>query len=372
MEGVTDSDTGTTARSHLGRRRVGQGFLVLAVLGTLAMSFVPAPYVIESPGPVYNTLGTADGADGTPVPLITIDGATTYPTDGELSMLTVWASGSPGDSPSWLNVISGWFRPDVAVIPMEVLYPSGTSRGDSEKAGQVQMDTSKQEAIAAALGQLGIAYTSKIQVAEATAGYPAAELLEAGDIIESADGVPVDDVSGLRELIKNVGVGNSINLVVTRGTETLTIAAPVVVSKQDNETPVIGILCGGIYDFPFTVDIQISDVGGPSAGMMFALGIIDTLTPGSMTGGENIAGTGEITASGEVGAIGGVVQKAYGARASGADWMLVPAPNCDDLVGHIPDGLREIPVTTLSDAVDAVTTIASGTDLESLPSCQAP
>ncbi|MEY4312841.1 MAG: hypothetical protein RLZZ319_350, partial [Actinomycetota bacterium] len=226
MEGVTDSDTATTARPHPSRRRVGLGFLALALLGTLALSLVPAPYVIESPGPVYNTLGSAADADGTQVPLITVEGATTYPTDGELSMLTVWASGSPGDSPTWLNVISGWFRPDVAVIPMEALYPSGTSRGDSEKAGQVQMDTSKQEAIAAALGELGVAYTSKIQVAEATAGYPAAELLEAGDIIESADGVPVDDVSGLRELIKNVGVGNAIDLVVTRGTETLTVSAP--------------------------------------------------------------------------------------------------------------------------------------------------
>ncbi len=344
----------------------------MAVLGTVTLSFVPAPYVIETPGPVYNTLGTAAGADGKDVPLITVEGATTYPTEGELSMLTVWASGSPGDSPTWLDVVSGWFRPEVAVVPMESMYPTGTSRNDSVKAGQVQMDTSKQEAIAAALSQLDIPFASKIQVAEATPGYPAAKLLQQDDIIESADGIPVGDVSALRALIKKAGIGHSIDLVITRGTETLTVAAPIVASQQDNTTPVIGILTGGIYDFPFTVDIQINDVGGPSAGMMFALGIIDTLTPGSLTGGENIAGTGEIVASGEVGTIGGIVQKAYGARDSGATWMLVPKGNCDDLADHAPAGLRIVAVSTLAEAYAAVTAIGTATGADSLPTCPTP
>jgi PDZ domain-containing protein len=372
VEHVTDAESNEPKPRKLTRSRVGLGLLSIAVLGTVALSFVPAPFVVESPGPVYNTLGTAADANGKQVPLITVSGAPTYPTKGDLSMLTVWASGSPGDNPSWLDIIGGWFRPDVAIVPMEAIYPSGTTRTDSEKAGQVQMDTSKQEAIAAAFQQLGIAYTSKVQVADVTKGYPAADVLKAGDVIDTADGTAVHDVSELRDVIKRVGIGRSISLTITRGTTDLTVSAPVVASKQDGKTPVIGILCGGVYDFPFTVDIQIDNVGGPSAGMMFALGIIDTLTPGELNGGENIAGTGEITANGTVGPIGGIVQKAYAARGSGADWMLVPAANCTDLVGHVPSGLREIRVTTLTGALAAVKRIASGTNTNSLPSCSTP
>ena len=106
--------------------------------------------------------------------------------------------------------------------------------------------------------------------------------------------------------------------------------------------------------------------------MMFALGIIDELTPGQLNGGEKIAGTGEITASGEVGAIGGIVQKAYAARDSGAKWLLVPTSNCDDLFGHVPDGIREIPVNTLDDSIAALKVIASGKDTDKLPHCPAP
>jgi PDZ domain-containing protein len=149
------------------------------------------------------------------------------------------------------------------------------------------------------------------------------------------------------------------------------LSVGIVASKQDGTTPVIGILCGGKYTFPFSVEIKLSDVGGSSAGMMFALGIIDTLTPGSLNGGANVAGTGEITADGLVGPIGGIVQKAYGARDSGARWLLVPKDNCADLVGHVPDGLREVSVSTLDDALAALHAIATHSGTTALPHCSA-
>lgn len=342
------------------------------LVGTFALALVPAPYVIETPGPVYDTLGSAKDADGNDVPLITVSGAPTYPTEGSLSMLTVYASGSPDNHPSWLEVISGWFRPDYAVIPMEVMYPVGTTRDDSVKAGQIQMDTSKQEAIAAALSALDIDYSSRVRVAEATEGYQASEVLKPGDLVVAANGTDVFDVSGLRALIADAGIGNQITLSVLRDGVSMDIPVDVVASQTDGETPVIGILCGGVYDFPFTIDVQINDVGGPSAGMMFALGIIDTLTPGSLTGGENVAGTGEIIADGTVGSIGGIVQKAYGARESGAEWLFLPRENCDELSGRVPSGLREIPVSNLSEALDALDAISSGEGIDSLPSCSTP
>lgn len=343
----------------------------MAILGTLGLALVPAPYVIEMPGPVYNTLGAVTDDEGNEADLITVSGTQTYPTEGELSMLTVYVAGSPESHPTWLEVVSAWFRPDYAVLPMDLLYPVGTTRTDSLNAAKVQMDNSQQEAIAAALTQQEIPFTSEVVVVEATEGYPAAELVKPDDIVKTADGISIANVSELRRVIADAGIGNSVELVVERAGELLTLEVGVVASKQDNATPVIGILCGGKYVFPFEVDISLSDVGGSSAGMMFALGIIDTITPGPLTGGENIAGTGEITADGQVGPIGGIVQKAFGARASGADWILVPEANCADLVGHVPDGLRDISVTTLDDAMAAVTAIASGDGTDALPRCAA-
>jgi PDZ domain-containing protein len=208
-------------------------------------------------------------------------------------------------------------------------------------------------------------------VAEATPGYPAEKLVEPGDIVKSADGTPIHNVSDLRAIIKTAGIGNSIELVVERDGAVVTLTVGIVASELDGITPVIGILCGGTYRFPFDVDISLSDVGGSSAGMMFALGIIDTITPGSLNGGENVAGTGEISADGLVGPIGGIVQKAYGARNSGATWLLVPAENCAALVGHVPDGLRDVSVSTLDDSLAALKAISTQSGTSALPHCSA-
>ena len=131
----------------------------------------------------------------------------------------------------------------------------------------------------------------------------------------------------------------------------------------------IGIQPGATYDFPFDVTVNLGTVGGPSAGMMLALGTYDKLTPGALTGGERIAGTGTITADGEVGAIGGIRQKMYGAQEADADWFLAPAANCNEVVGHVPGGLEVFAVTTLDDALEVVETVAAGGDTSSLARC---
>ena len=132
------------------------------------------------------------------------------------------------------------------------------------------------------------------------------------------------------------------------------------VAAESDGAPVIGVYAASTYDFPIDVQIQLPGVGGPSAGMMFALGIYDKLTPGELTGDEHIAGTGTIDGGGEVGAIGGIVQKMYGASAAGADWFLAPESNCSEVVGHIPSGLQVFSVGTLDDAITAVEAIADG------------
>ncbi|HZU92988.1 MAG TPA: S16 family serine protease, partial [Microbacterium sp.] len=135
------------------------------------------------------------------------------------------------------------------------------------------------------------------------------------------------------------------------------------------DTWLIGITLTTEYDFPIDVTIQLDNVGGPSAGMMFALGIVDELTPGEMTGGNDIAGTGTIDAAGAVGPIGGIRQKLYGAVDAGADYFLAPTSNCDEVVGHVPDGLQVISTSTLEESLDALEVIANGGDVDDLPTC---
>jgi len=121
-------------------------------------------------------------------------------------------------------------------------------------------------------------------------------------------------------------------------------------------------------DYPFSVEISLKDVGGPSAGLMFALGIVDKLTPGSLTGGKFIAGTGTIDDSGHVGAIGGIAQKMVGARRKGATVFLSPAGNCAQARDTVPDGLRLVRVKTLSDAVEALEDLKAGR-VDEVPTC---
>ena len=135
----------------------------------------------------------------------------------------------------------------------------------------------------------------------------------------------------------------------------------------------IGVTPGVGYDFPFDVTIQLDSVGGPSAGLMFALGIIDTLTPGFLQGGADVAGTGTINQAGEVGPIGGIRQKLIGADDNGADWFLAPADNCDEVTGHVPDGMTVFSIRTLDDALAALDAIRAdaktAADTDALEQC---
>ena len=347
---------------------LGFGLLVVAVAGGVAFATAPSPYVVERPGPVYDTLGEVDDADGSEVPLIDIPDETTYPTSGRLDLLTVYLTGSRENPLSWIDVAAAWFDPSRTVLPIDAVYPSGQTEEEADQESAVQMDTSQQDAVAAALTELDIPFGSVLTIADVIEGEPADGVLEAGDAILTADGEPVTDVDQLRAVLDDAGVGTTVAMGIRRGEDELTVRLAPVASDSDG-SPVIGVYAASTYDFPFDVNIRLQNVGGPSAGMMFALGIYDKLTPGELTGGEHIAGTGTIGGSGEVGAIGGIVQKMYGAQGAGADWFLAPTANCSEVVGHIPAGLEVFSVATLDDAIDAVEAIGSG-DTAGLARCE--
>ena len=188
-------------------------------------------------------------------------------------------------------------------------------------------------------------------------------MLKAGDVITAVDGHPVTSPSGLTSLITAHPAGSPLTVTIIRAGRTETVR---VGTKQAAGHPVMGVQVTQQYKFPFTVKFSVGDIGGPSAGMMFALGIIDKLTAENLTSGRFIAGTGEIEASGKVDAIGGIQQKMVGAREAGATVFLAPAANCSDVRGAIPAGLQVVKVATLSQAVNDLDALKTG---QPVPSC---
>ena len=351
-------------------RRIGWTLLIAAVLGGFAFAGAPAPYVIEQPGPVFNTLGTVmDG--GKRVLLIEIPDQKTYPTGGALDMLTVNLVGSRTQSPSWIEIVQAWLDPSKAVLPIDAVYPAGESVDESNKQSKIDMQNSQKDAVAAALRQLGYPLQTTIEVGGLSPKSPSAGILSKGDTIVSVNGRKPDSVVGLRSIIGKAGTGTPVEIVIRRGAAEQTVRVMPELSNGADPVPIIGILPSISYTFPFEVKIQLENVGGPSAGQMFALGIIDKLTPGQLTGGARVAGTGTIDAEGNIGAIGGIRQKMYGAKAAGATWFLAPSADCGEVTGHIPSGLRVFAVTTLDDSLAALKAISAGTGTGSLPSCPA-
>lgn len=357
------------------RRRLSRGALIgmwalaAALVILLIITFLPTSYVIQRPGPVYNTLGTATSAEGEEVPLISVEGAETFPTDGALDLLTVQVVGNRERTPSWFELAMAWFDPTKAVLPIESVFPEGTTTEERNSESAAMMIDSQQEATAAALTELGYDVGAQLTVHSFVEDSAAEDVLEEGDVILEADGETVADASALREIV-NEGGGEPIELLIERDGEEQTVSVTPKETEVNGETSLLlGITLMAAYDFPIDVTIQLNNVGGPSAGMMFALGIIDTLTPGELNGGEQVAGTGTISADGTVGPIGGIRQKLWGAKDAGAEWFLAPASNCDEVVGHVPDGLRVFSVETLDDSLAALEAVRDDGDLDALPTC---
>jgi Lon-like protease len=335
------------------------GLATLVALGVSAL--VPVPYVVLMPGPTLNTLGT----DSSGTPLITISGRQTYPTSGHLNMVTVSYTGAPPPD-TGVNIykaLLAWLNPSEAVVPASEIFPPGQTAQQTQSQDTAQMAGSQEQATAAALSTLHISYQTIVTVVSVTQGDPAYGVLKAGDVIVSVDGTPVTGASSLTSLITQHPAGTTLHVVVSRGGKQVPVS---VTTKEVSGRPIMGISVQEGYKFPFTVRFDVGDIGGPSAGMMFALGIIDKLSPLNLTGGKFIAGTGEITAAGQVEPIGGIQQKMVGARDAGATVFLTPAANCPDTAGAVPAGLRLVKVSTLSQAVSDLEALKAG---KPVPGC---
>lgn len=345
-------------------RRIIRGSLLVLTLA-FVLQVIKVPYAIESPGPVSDTLGTrGEGADAAKV--VTVDGARTYPTGGHLYFTTVTVQGGPEEHVTLWEWIQGRLSSTSVVVPEEDVFGTGRSEQQIKELNAAQMQGSQKSAIAVGLRSTGQQVGQDNVVASIIKGYPADGVLELKDEVLAVDGVPEARVGDLVAAISDREPGDEVRLTVRRdGTR-----RQVTLRTKDLGSGRAGIGVGiePLYDYPYAVKIDAGDVGGPSAGTMFALAVRDVVTPGEMTGGRAVAGTGTIDDAGSVGAIGGIRQKMIGARESGAEYFLAPADNCDEVVGHVPDGLTVLEVATFDDAVTAVESAAKG-DVADLPSC---
>lgn len=352
---------------------------VLTVLLGIQIGRTDVPYVALSPGPTVDTLGAVDrdgeacknpsvaspvpsGASPAPEPecqeVIQITGTQVSTGKGQLRMVTV----SIQSSMSLIDAIRGWFADDEAVLPRKLIYQDRTDEQVEQESKQ-EFEQSQTSAETIALRKLG--YPVSVTVTEVTPDGASVGKLEKGDVIESVDGVQVTSRQKLIELIQAKGVGKTLQIGYSRNGAKATV--PITTKAgPDNRTPRIGVSAESVQPHPFELKIKLDKIGGPSAGMMFALAIIDKLSPEDLTHGVIIAGTGEIDEEGNVGIIGGITQKLYGARAAGATIFLTPAGNCEEAKRNIPAGLRLVKVSTLDDALAALNALPDG---QGLPSC---
>lgn len=334
--------------------------VALGVLGTT----VKVPFVALGPGPTFNTLGETDvDEDGEIVrkPVVEIEGTAVDPTSGNLNMTTV----AVRDRLTLFDALGLWASGRQSLVPREEVYPPQKSKDEVQEENSAQFARSENAAELAALRYLKLPVA--VQIGTVGSDGPAAGVLQEGDLVLRVGGTPVDTVQGLQDVVGAAGAGSTVDITYVRdGVETTT---PVTLgsrphadgdSVDDANRGYLGVGAKEVPNVPFTIDFNLADIGGPSAGLMFSLAVIDKLSPGELNGGNFVAGTGTIDPEGDVGPIGGIPHKLIAAQEAGATTFLVPAKNCDEALANKPDGLTLVKVETLSGAIDALAEIDAG------------
>lgn len=325
--------------------------LVPVVAFGVLLSAVTVPFVSLGPGPTFDTLGEVDGKE-----VVAITGTEVQPTSGHLNMTTV----AQRDGLTLGQALTLWMSGREQLVPRELVYPPDKSKDEIDEANNADFRNSEDNAEYAALSYLK--YPRAVTVQNVTDPGPSMGKLKDGDAIDAVNGKPVADVEEFQALLKATKPGDQVVLDFRRkddndpvGTTTITLG-----KNEDRDYGYLGI---GVVDAPwasFKIDFNLANIGGPSAGLMFSLAVIDKLTTGDLNDGKFVAGTGTIDGEGEVGPIGGITHKMLAAREAGATVFLVPADNCAEAKSDPQDGLELVRVGTLTDAVDGLNAISAG------------
>ena len=369
-----DPDTAPSGESRRRcrlRRAVVAGSFILVVALIAAVFLVPVNAVIEAPGPTWNVLDNGSSSDQD---VLKVSGTETYPTEGALRMTTVSVSGCPGYPVTTADLIAAWFSADKRIVDRNEVCPQDQSAEQVEETGKAQMTASQDSAVIAALVETGKAGAMHLTVTEVAEQQTSTEV-QAGDVLETitpegGQATTITSFSQLRDLMTTIAEGTRVTLGVRRGDQQVAAALTTIAPQEGTTGSLLGLSLKISVDSKVDATFGLSDVGGPSAGMMFALGVVDEITPGALTGGKDISGTGTIDINGQVGPIGGIQQKMAGARKAGSTYFLAPASNCDEVKGHEPKGMQVFAVGTLHEAVTATEAIASG-DTSGLATCSA-
>ena len=319
------------------RQRVTAAVGVLALIGLVfAINFYRLPVVALSPGPMEDVLAR-----------LKVEGSRVYDSEGKLYLTSVGID----DDVRFYEALLDMANRDVQLLPRAELYPGEQDSTEIDKENAALMDRSKETASVVALREVGYEIEpSGVEVTQVVAGTPADGKLRAGDRILDADGRAVASTEEVRAAITRHEVGERVAFRIDRDDTEKNVSVQV---RDADGQPRVGILLRDLFpDLPVKVSIETqNNIGGPSAGLMFTLSIIDKLTPEDLTGGRRIAGTGEIALDGGVLPVGGVAEKLIAVRRLGVTTFLIPAENCDSVRGQVPDGLRLVKVSTINDAL---------------------
>lgn len=349
-----------THPSRRGWMLITATFTTLLLLGVAFL--LPVPFVKLAPGPTFNVIGAVDGQS-----VIQISDTEIYPTTGNLDMVTVLESGGPRGGLTFVDAIASWLKPSDAVVPRELLFPDDETGEDVEVKQAVSFSTSQSDAVAAAMNYLKKPINSAIVVTAVYSDSPSDGQLQPRDELLEIDGTQITSPAQIGDAIRAKPSGTTFTFSIKRGDADQDVQVTSAPNPDDATVPYIGINVGVFYSAEFPISFTLQDVGGPSAGLMFTTGIVDLLTPGNLTDGRYIAGTGTIAPDGTVGPIGGIRQKLAGARNNGATLFLMPEEHCAEAARHIPDGLTVVPITTLTDAIQAIEDYTAGQPLASCP-----
>ncbi len=320
--------------------------MVLGVLGGVAT----VPYVALGPGPTFDTLGRVDGTT-----VVKIEGERTYPTTGQLNMTTV----SVVDGVTLFDALWFWLSGRNALVPRDEIFPSDQTAEEVQQRNAALFEDSETSAETAALRYLG--YPSPVVETVADDG-ATRNSLQSGDELVRIDGRAVGSTQEALGALAGRAPGDRIDVTYRRGNSSEEVVTITLGPGPDPGRGYLGITLTDHPDVDFEITISLADVGGPSAGLIFAMSIVDKLTPGPLTGGRFVAGTGQITSTGEVGPIGGIPFKMLKAKEAGAGIFLVPAGNCVEAAGNAPEGLRLIKVGSLDEAVRGLAALQAGAE----------
>jgi PDZ domain-containing protein len=323
--------------------------LVPIVAFSAMLAVVTVPYVSLGPGPTFDTLGEVDGK-----PVVDIEGTHVRPTSGHLNMTTV----AQRDDLTLGQALGLWMSGREQLLPRDVVYPPNKSQEEVDKQNNTEFQRSEASAEYAALGYLK--YPPALRLEKVNEPGPSAGKLQPGDAIDAVDGSPITGVEQFKSLLEQTKPGQNVVIDYRRknappGKATITLAA-----APDGGHGLLGVAVLEAPWAPFKINFNLANIGGPSAGLMFSLAVVDKLTTGDLNGSKFVAGTGTIAADGKVGPIGGIIHKLLSAQEAGATVFLVPADNCDEARSAHENGLTLVKVNDLGQAVDALHTVSAG------------